>query len=740
MSSSLGDLTTAKLQRQVYLGVWTDWSRGPFMGLTLTLKRPQGSLLIAFTAFFISLVASCFWRILVLFIHRLYSTPAPRDALHHQRQVLLRNSITAPSSFWAFSQLWWTWRRSGRDSLMRTLPVILCALFTMAVFAVAGGFSSQISSGISNAALLDGSRCGGILSPRMTRNPEDLAIILPYTVRRNSNAANYAQQCYTAQSAGMLDCATFVQQNLPRKINGQAPCPFKGGICRSNTSNLVLDTGYINSHQHLGVNYPPENRILFKYMLQCAPLETSGYSRTVATSSRNYTRYYYGHQRSGQDYTTQAKTVDEQYDATDHEPRSANSYPGFILDHAECLNMNRGPYLDNSDFNPIPELFRPDGDLSIFFLSGNGASFMRPTPDPWYRGTVPGKDGVVMNADSSDANMTFTLYRPEEAASPLACLRQYQFCNASHHCGLLGGYLDAWYSSKPFLNTSVLRTRDPVNIYTDPIFWFTDVVASGTNAFTETATSLRGNSLQSQQAFINGIMGILPDNQWQLDVTHWWNTALAAIQAAFVLTASGPTDPTIAKFNSTIDEPVFGLYITYITGTIIIVVSYTLEPILHYFRRWRNPNKFTYLEWSDGQTLQLQRAAYQGIGCGTWTGYTDAVPTTKRDEILADLYTAYTDPCHDERTEEGNNSLMPSASAMSGDDTLRHQASQVQESLQELHVSRQECNSSRPPESGSARVSLRGTGDSSSTAERHAITRSLEPGFSSTTEVSRPST
>jgi hypothetical protein len=38
----------------VYLGVWTNWSRGPVFGSTLTLDRTNASLLIAFVAFFVA--------------------------------------------------------------------------------------------------------------------------------------------------------------------------------------------------------------------------------------------------------------------------------------------------------------------------------------------------------------------------------------------------------------------------------------------------------------------------------------------------------------------------------------------------------------------------------------------------------------------------------------------------------------------------------------------------------------
>jgi len=88
------DLT---LQFKVHLGVWTDWSRGRVLGSTLTLTRTQANLLIAFTASFVVFVGSRFWRIACLALHQSYSSAEPRDALHHQRQAVLRNSGSSDS-------------------------------------------------------------------------------------------------------------------------------------------------------------------------------------------------------------------------------------------------------------------------------------------------------------------------------------------------------------------------------------------------------------------------------------------------------------------------------------------------------------------------------------------------------------------------------------------------------------------------------------------------------------------
>jgi hypothetical protein len=87
----------------VYLGVWTNWSKGTVMGATLTMTRQQGDLLIAFTGFLIPFVASRFWRILCFILHLYYSTSKPEDAIYHQRQVILRNSSSPDTGLVSFS-------------------------------------------------------------------------------------------------------------------------------------------------------------------------------------------------------------------------------------------------------------------------------------------------------------------------------------------------------------------------------------------------------------------------------------------------------------------------------------------------------------------------------------------------------------------------------------------------------------------------------------------------------------
>lgn len=177
------------VQNSVYLGIWTNWSKGAMMGATLTLDRAQGNLLIAFTAVFVGIVTDCLWRIACLTFYRHYSTPEPRDTLHHQRQAILRNSSSAASAMWTFLQLVWAWQNITRHNFVRGLPAFLTAASCVVCFAIVGGYSSKISSALKNEVLLDGTQCGIVIIP-MATNLDLISISSPHFWRIVADAAN----------------------------------------------------------------------------------------------------------------------------------------------------------------------------------------------------------------------------------------------------------------------------------------------------------------------------------------------------------------------------------------------------------------------------------------------------------------------------------------------------------------------------------------------------------------------
>lgn len=90
---------------------------------------------------------------------------------------------------------------------------------------------------------------------------------------------------------------------------------------------------------------------------------------------------------------------------------------------------------------------------------------------------------------------------------------------------------------------------------------------------------------------------------------------------------------------------VLGLCITFIVGGIIIIVSYSIEPLAFWIARRTNRGALSArMEWITTETLQLQRLVHEEIGSGTWSHADSAIPMTAAEETLATL--DLTDPCH----------------------------------------------------------------------------------------------
>lgn len=202
----------------------------------------------------------------------------------------------------------------------------------------------------------------------------------------------------------------------------------------------------------------------------------------------------------------------------------------------------------DTDLYPLAELYRADADFTLAFLVGNGVVFLERNDDPWYRGAAPGPNWTA----TSDTG-THLGYYSEEAASPLGCLQQFQFCNGDKdHCGPFSGFLDAQVQSAPFFNISKeefvntgYATNNPVAERYD---WFVSILGYLSSDIVGLVSRLSAFSLASQQYMAGGFMGAIPDNQWQLDVEQWFATWLAAIQSSVVDVAVGPSEEALKPY------------------------------------------------------------------------------------------------------------------------------------------------------------------------------------------------
>lgn len=268
----------------VYLGFWTNWAHGRIRGATLTLTQRDGGFLTAFLALFVVQAGTNFWRLACFVLHYVLSSRTPQDGIYHPRQAILRNAASGGSGFTHLLRLTLAWRGvSQARPYWRLLPLTALAFFTLAIFTSAGIFSSKVSTSMSHEVLLRGRNCG-LQSGESLNMTSYFGSYLPYLTQRTRSSADYVQRCYR-DSATSQDCPTFIHQRLPWTSASDADCPFPGRdkICCRNSTNLRLDSGYIASNLDLGINLLQEYRFLYRFVIQCVPLRSGGYSQKVTT-------------------------------------------------------------------------------------------------------------------------------------------------------------------------------------------------------------------------------------------------------------------------------------------------------------------------------------------------------------------------------------------------------------------------------------------------------------------------
>lgn len=287
--SSSAQLSTGD---DVYLGVWTNWSHGKIREATLTVSRRNGGLLTAFLALLVGVAGTSFWRIGCFFIHRYFSSKVAADALYHQKQAILRNSSNSQSGLLTLLQTCWAWRRNTTASFWRFLPSICFAIITLTSFAIAGIFSSAVATSMGQKVLLKSPNCGTWNLDGYDQ--EQLSLWQPSITKGMVSSLAYAQRCYR-KDVNPRDCAIFIQPRLEWKTDHNATCPFVDkNICLSDSGNLRLDNGYINSDHHLGINNPPGTSFLIRTVVDCAPLQTKGYTKNTRVADRITTEFFYG--------------------------------------------------------------------------------------------------------------------------------------------------------------------------------------------------------------------------------------------------------------------------------------------------------------------------------------------------------------------------------------------------------------------------------------------------------------
>ena len=167
------------------------------------------------------------------------------------------------------------------------------------------------------------------------------------------------------------------------------------------------------------------------------------------------------------------------------------------------------------------------------------------------------------------------------------------------------------------------------------------------------AISGRGASaLRAQETVQNLDQAPLPNNQWQIEVSNWFNTGLALLQQGILEYAQGPQNvlqgtyiwkPTdivskamcysqkVRSTSGTISFSVVGVAIILAVGGAIIFTSFILESLVAFIQRKWKKGEYARLNWILDDKLQLQRMVFEEVGMGTWH-LDKSVPVTNKGE------------------------------------------------------------------------------------------------------------
>ncbi|KAK8137944.1 hypothetical protein PG984_001324 [Apiospora sp. TS-2023a] len=573
----------------VYVGFWTNWSQGSMFGATLTLTQSNANLLIAFVAFLVTVSTANLWGIICFAAHHLYSTNNPRDTIHHQRQAILRNNAGPFGSFNMLVQLAWAWRKSKKRSLRRLVPLLVCIVVLMSGFTTASIFAARIATG--TEALISSPSCGVIGNDNRDRSAIDnMQLLVPYMTRGVSLAANYAQQCYSSNGPpSPLDCGTYVKKRMPFTVTTNATCPFDPSICTRTDGSLLLDTGYMDSHEDFGINAPSQERWQFRKTVHCSPLVTNGFTtRHNKTPERLYRRYTYG----------------------------------------SNLQMDTNWTYEYPDEYDVQKQFNIEGINHEYTLSARryAAEFR----NPWNgQGATP-------------------IYASDEPASPLACAQQQQICNSNHP----GGRICTPMSGVSDMNRLSVELFDATGnqrlVWSATAGWSIEGGPIQT-----AVQVLKLDALESRRAMAGSYQGPLPDNQWQRDVKYWFEVSLSAWQKGFVDSAVGVSNPDVLSWvsapNNTEEHKlcnsqkirstthasfsVFGLFFIVSACILLTTVNVTLESMTKCIQQRCRLNPYARLEWTSNHTLQLQRLAHEELGMGEWTDCDKTIPIMLRPDV-----------------------------------------------------------------------------------------------------------
>ena len=647
-------------KEHIFYGPWINWEHGPIQGATLTLGDRSGALLVAFIAFWVTLVGAQLFKILAYSFHQIRSKSSAQDGLYHQQQIIFRNTPTPGGAAWSFLQQGWSWNGKAKGTFLRTLPWALFCLTYMLLFAVCAVFSSEITKGPGAARLIVSDNCG------YWEQRDFGAVGIRAYGQRTSNqsiaSTSYARQCYSGQEHA-LGCSKFFKPSLKYTSNDKAQCPFAAGMCSTGDFGAYeVQTSKIDTLYDLGINSRKSDRMQIQKTLTCAPLEQKDF---VTTSSglapyegdTIYRYNYGGSEMSGKP----VPGLNYTYEYNDHNAILSNfGYQLGIVSHSA------GDILPFSSWAPKAQVNRSDADISLIFVSQNSVVYQEKVEDPFFKAT----EKIDVNLADLGLATTISSYRPDNYVSVMGCVDQYSFCNTQNNfcTPAMGIYQMAeWIAfNNGQLNLNAIQRALAIRL-------IKTIKSSGVDSIVAT---LGENAIAAKDFLSRGTQSApLPNNQWQIEIEGWFDKGLADLQIQIVEYATGPpiipegsyiykswednTLNTTAELsvaavdkamcysqmvNDTTDTVSFsitGMVILFAIGGIINFISLFIDTIVGWIQKKTGKGNHARMCWLLDDKLQLHRYLNQELGQGQWSVEPEAMPVTVAPQEFNTLAVAH---------------------------------------------------------------------------------------------------
>ncbi|KAK3345912.1 hypothetical protein B0T25DRAFT_483468 [Lasiosphaeria hispida] len=510
-------------------GLWWDYSGSLTQAWTLSLPVDYGNRLVSGLALLITLAGASFWNIAAFVIHAWNANnDGPVSGMALQQQVSLRNSRSALAAMWEALKIHNAWAGSGsgnrrKEAMWRTIWIAGPALVISAGFATAAILSSSVANKAYGTVVAraqgDAAACGfwEYDTSTATGYAAQSAKLNNDAVQARTYVANFYARNVTGSS---IAPSVFVRPRLPYTTSASAPCPVPADnrCLLGSDAAFSAVTDQLDSHEMLGINAPPSDRVTLQLSLTCSPLGTGDLVETRVISNATHIVWFLGDRVSDLRIpVTQSVPANHTHTYNVEMSRAVEGYQiSGIWAPAPGLSVKNSSRLgDETPWEPIADLDRRDADVSVFFLSQNQLGYLTPVLDPWF--SASGNRSVDLG--------THNISKSDRTVTVMGCAEQYRMCNpTSSACTEWGGF--------SLVSESIMKRNipeyNPAQLATASRLLL--ALSTGTNVY-RIVTSLGVGSLWANNLAFGNIAPGLPDTQWQTEVLGWFQTLLAKLQA-----------------------------------------------------------------------------------------------------------------------------------------------------------------------------------------------------------------